>query len=175
MVRGLTSLSIVYLITISNLIAAPAGYFDLKPTTVITGDTWEQGGKTYRLYGVQSCLRDTFYTAKNAKKQDCGIASVDGFAAFVTDTKPFCAVIVTINNINYTMCYSHIGKEVVDFGMSLIVSGYAFAALNENGLPYIDDYSVAEKEAAENRNGLWMFDDVQHPAIFLSTHAKAQK
>lgn len=168
-------ISLFCLATTSSLSAAPAGYFDLRPTAIVSGETWEQGGKTYRLYGVQACLRNTFYTSQNSTKQDCGLASADGFAAFVADTKPFCSVIVATDDVDYTMCYSRIGEHVVDFGMSLIVSGYAFAALDGNGLPYMPAYSVAEKEAAENRKGLWQFDDVQHPAIFLSTHAKAEK
>ena len=36
----------------------PSPWFPIPPdATYETGDTWTAGGKRYRLYGVQSCLR----------------------------------------------------------------------------------------------------------------------
>ena len=125
--RAIVYLSVALLPIIHN--ANAADYFTLQPDAIISGDTWHQNNKTYRLYGIQACLRNTFYTDKNGQQQDC----------------------------------------------ALIASGYAFASLNHQGLPYVPAYSVAEKSAAEKRKGLWAFTDVQHPAIFLSQHAKAQK
>lgn len=171
--RAIVYLSVALLPIIHN--ANAADYFTLQPDAIISGDTWHQNNKTYRLYGIQACLRNTFYTDKNGQQQDCGIASADGLAAFIADTTPSCSVIIASADINYTMCYATVGSTAVDLGTALIASGYAFASLNNQGLPYVPAYSVAEKSAAEKRKGLWAFTDVQHPAIFLSQHAKAQK
>lgn len=170
--RAIVYLSVAMLPIIHN--ANAADYFTLQPDAIISGDTWQQNNKTYRLYGVQACLRNTFYTDKNGQQQDCGIASADGLAAFIADTKPSCSVIITAD-INYAMCYATVGAAAIDLGTALIATGYAFASLNRQGLPYVPDYSVAEKSAAEKRKGLWAFKDVQHPSIFLSQRAKAQK
>lgn len=171
--RAIVYLSVAFLPIIHN--GNAADYFALRPVAIISGDSWQQNDKIYRLYGVQSCLRNTFYTDNNGQQQDCGIASADGLAAFIADTKPSCSVIISSADINYTMCYATVGAIAIDLGTALIASGYAFASLNSQGLPYVNDYAVAEKSAAEKRKGLWAFKDVQHPAIYLSQHAKAQK
>ncbi|MEY9625110.1 endonuclease YncB(thermonuclease family) [Sinorhizobium fredii] len=53
----------------------------------------------------------------------------------------------------------------------MITSGYAFTALNADGLPFHPPYAVAEQDARVKRAGLWQFEDVQHPAILLSREA----
>jgi endonuclease YncB( thermonuclease family) len=152
--------------------AAPEGYFDLRPgVTLETGDTWIDGDKRYRLYGVQSCLRGTSYTDKHGEKRDCGDASLAVFAAYIKDTKPVCAPVARIADFTYVVCYAQVGQSRLDLATMMITSGYAFAALNAEGLPFHPPYAVAEQDAREKRAGLWQFDDVQHPAILLSRTA----
>lgn len=152
--------------------AAPEGYFDLRPgVTLETGDTWIDGDKRYRLYGVQSCLRGTSYTDKHGEKRDCGDASLAVFAAYVKDTKPICAPVARTADFTYVVCYAKVGQSRLDLATMMISSGYAFAALNAEGLPFHPPYAVAEQDAREKRAGLWQFDDVQHPAILLSRTA----
>ncbi|RWE64104.1 MAG: thermonuclease family protein [Mesorhizobium sp.] len=152
--------------------AAPAGYFDLQPgVTLETGDTWVADGQRFRIYGVQSCLRGTSYTDKNGQTRDCGDASLAVFAAFIKDTKPVCAPVAKTVGIYYVVCYAMVGKDRLDLATMMIRSGYAFAALNAEGLPFHAPYAVAEQDAREKRAGLWQFEDVQHPAILLSREA----
>ncbi|KSV73626.1 succinoglycan biosynthesis protein exoI [Sinorhizobium sp. Sb3] len=159
----------------TSVAAAPDGYFDLLPgVTLETGDTWTSDGKRYRLYGVQSCLRGTSYTDKHGQKRDCGEASLAVLAAYIKDTKPVCAPIVKKDGIAYVVCYAIVGKSRLDLANVLITSGYAFAALNGEGLPYHVPYAVAEQLARDRRAGLWQFEDVQHPAILLSREVNAR-
>ncbi|MGN7882539.1 thermonuclease family protein [Ensifer sp. 22460] len=159
----------------TSVAAAPDGYFDLLPgVTLETGDTWTSDGKRYRLYGVQSCLRGTSYTDHHGQKRDCGEASLAVLAAYIKDTKPVCAPIVKKDGIVYVVCYATVGKDRLDLANVLITSGYAFAALNGEGLPYHIPYAVAEQLARDKRAGLWQFEDVQHPAILLSREVNAR-
>ncbi|MBR7653735.1 thermonuclease family protein [Brucella oryzae] len=153
-------------------IAAPEGYFDLQPgVTLESGDTWVAEGQRYRLYGVQSCLRGTTFTDRTGYKKDCGEASLAVFAAYIKDTKPVCAPVAQTADTSYVICYATIGGNRLDLATILITSGYAFAALKADGLPYYPAYAVAEQDAREKRAGLWQFEDVQHPAIMLSKSA----
>jgi endonuclease YncB( thermonuclease family) len=152
----------------SMVSSAPAGYFDLGPAVVLeTGDTWSAGGSRYRLYGVQSCLRGTSFTDKSGKRQDCGDASLSVLAAFIKDTHPSCAQIATTASVHYVVCFATVDGERLDLGTMLITEGYAFAALNGEGLPVNPSYSVAEQEAKSRKSGLWQFQDVPHPSIIL--------
>ena len=155
--------------------AAPDGYFDLAPgVTLESGDTWISNGERFRLYGVQSCLRGTLYTDKNGDKRDCGEVSLAVLAAYIKDTKPVCAPLVKEGGIAYVACYATVGKQRLDLANILITSGYAFAALNGEGMPFHLPYSVSERYARDKRAGLWQFDDVQHPAILLSREVNAR-
>ncbi len=149
--------------------AAPDGYFDLKPDVMLeTGDTWIDRGTRYRLYGVQACLRGTQYTDNSGQKRDCGEASLSVLAAYIKDTNPICAPVAKAGEFTYVACYATVGRERLDLASMLITSGFAFAALDANGLPFHAPYAVTEQTAREKRAGLWQFDDVQHPSILLS-------
>lgn len=152
--------------------AAPQGYFDLQPgVTLETGDTWVAEGKRHRLYGVQSCLRGTAYTDHSGEKRDCGEASLFMLSAYIRDTHPICAPVATNADITFVACYATVGGERLDLANILIASGFAFAALNANGMPFHAPYAVVEQKARESRAGLWQFEDVQHPSILLSRAA----
>lgn len=160
------------ILTSGEINAAPAGYFDLQPgVTLESGDTWVAGGNRYRLYGVQSCLRGTPYTDKTGQKRDCGDASLAVFAAYIKDTRPVCAPVAKTAETSYVVCYATVGRDRLDLATMMVTSGYAFAALNAEGLPFHPPYAVAEQGAREQRAGLWQFEDVQHPAILLSRSA----
>lgn len=149
--------------------AAPAGYFDLEPgVTLETGETWVANGERFRLYGIQSCLRGTMFTDKQGQKQDCGSASLAMFGAFIKDTRPICAPVAKKDGITFVVCYATIGDKRLDLANVLVTSGYAFASLNSNGLPYHVPYAVSEQAARKNQAGLWQFRDVRHPAVLLS-------
>ena len=148
--------------------AAPAAYFDLRPGVALeSGDSWTEAGTRYHLYGVQACLRGTSYTDRSGHRDDCGEASLAVLAAFIADTRPVCAPVAMIANVAHVVCYASVGADRVDLGNLMITSGYAFAALRQDGLPYSPAYAVAEQVAREKHAGLWQFKDVQYPAILL--------
>ncbi|MBE0579975.1 thermonuclease family protein [Devosia sp.] len=152
--------------------AAPPGYFDLSPgVTLTTGESWSDGAENFRLYGIQSCIRSTTYTNGAGQVADCGEASLAMFAAYIKDTKPVCAPVIVLHELTYVMCYATVGSDQLDLGTLLVSSGFAFAALDRDGLPYSASYAVAEQTAREGKRGLWQFSDVQHPAIALAMEA----
>lgn len=153
--------------------AAPAGTFDFTSGTELeTGDTWVSAGKRYRLYGLQSCLRGTFYTDMRGNRRDCGDASIVVLAALVKDTSPVCAPVAGRTDVTFVVCYALVGANRLDLAMMMIAQGYGFASLDKEGIPIYAAYAVAEQNAREARRGLWQFDDVQHPAILLSRAAR---
>jgi endonuclease YncB( thermonuclease family) len=150
----------------------PEGYFQLKPgVTLESGDSWRGGGQHFRLFGVQACLRGTFYTDKAGARRDCGEASLAVLAAYIADTKPQCAQVARSAETVFVSCYATIGTDRLDLANLMISSGFAFASLDTRGLPYHAPYAVAEQTAREKSVGLWQFDDVQHPAILLGQTA----
>lgn len=156
--------------------AAAPGYFELRQgVTLETGDTWIDDGRTYRLYGVQSCLRGTYYTNRTGVARDCGEASLVVLAAFIRDTNPVCAAVAQAGSTTYVACYGLVAGNRMDLAVMLVSSGFAFAALDASGLPIHPEYAVIEQDARERRAGLWQFDDVQHPAILLSRNTNARK
>lgn len=173
MKRGLLAALALAFATSQAVVAAPAGYFDFTPGTVLeTGDTWMSGGKRYRLYGLQACLRGTPYTDASGNKRDCGEASIAVLAAFVKDTRPVCAPVAGSTDLTFAVCYAFVGGQRLDLAMMMISEGYGFASLDSAGMPVYPAYAVTEQGAREARRGLWQFNDVQHPAILLSRAAR---
>ena len=80
--------------------------FDFPQSGVefLTGDTWRVGGQTYRLYGVQSCIRGTDFTNAAGAKKDCGEASLAYTAAIVRDTHPRCTAVAQAGNSSNRLC-----------------------------------------------------------------------
>lgn len=152
--------------------APPEGYFELKPgVTLESGDSWHDSGRHFRLFGVQACLRETSYTDKSGARRDCGEASLAVFAAYIADTHPVCAQIARSAGTVFVSCYATIGTDRLDVANLMISSGFAFASLDERGLPHHAPYAVVEQTAREKRIGLWQFDDVRHPALLLGQSA----
>jgi endonuclease YncB( thermonuclease family) len=139
----------------------------------ITGDTWEQDDRRMRLYGVQSCIRGSFFTNAAGIRQDCGEASLTVFAALVRDTHPTCSPLAQIpayqNNppVNLVICAAHMGDNSPDLGTAMIVQGFGFAAFTNQGEPVYEPYYVAEAVAKTNRAGLWAYPDFIHPNAIL--------
>ena len=152
--------------------APPEGYFELKPgVTLESGDTWQDGGRHFRLFGVQACLRGTVYTDRSGARRDCGEASLAVFAAYIADTRPVCAQVAKWQGAVFVSCYATIGADRLDLANLMISTGFAFASLDERGLPHHAPYAVVEQAAREKKAGLWQFDDVQHPALLLGQSA----
>ena len=152
--------------------APPEGYFELKPgVTLESGDSWQDGGRRFRLFGVQACLRGTVYTDRSGAHRDCGEASLAVFAAYIADTHPVCAQVWQSAGTVFVSCYATIGADRLDLANLMISSGFAFASLDGRGLPYHTPYAVVEQAAREKNVGLWQFDDVQHPALLLGQNA----
>ncbi len=158
------------------LAAPPEGYFELKPGVVLeSGDSWREGGQQFRLFGVQACLRGTFYTDKAGARRDCGEASLAILAAYIADTKPLCAQVARSAATIFLSCYATVGSDRLDLSNLMIASGFAFASLDARGLPHHAPYAVAEQTAREKEVGLWQFKDVRHPAILLGQTASRGK
>jgi endonuclease YncB( thermonuclease family) len=116
-------------------------------------------------------LRATAYTDHAGQKRDCGEASLSILAAYIRDTHPVCAPVAKSADITFVACYATVGRERLDLANILIASGFAFAALDADGMPFHAPYAVVEQTARESRAGLWQFEDVQHPSILLSRAA----
>jgi endonuclease YncB( thermonuclease family) len=166
------ALALAMATAVSPVAAASSSEIDLHTGIVlVTGDTWIDRGARYRLYGVQSCLRGTYFTNLAGRKLDCGEASIAFLAAFVKDTSPECQAVATTTSLTYVVCSAAVGDERVDLGTALISRGCAFASLDRNGLPTRTDYAVAEEQARQSRAGLWQFPDIQHPSLTLGAAA----
>lgn len=154
--------------------ALPVFDFPQSGVTYQTGDTWSSNGQTFRLYGVQSCIRGTFFTNAAGRRSDCGDASVAYLAALVRDTKPRCTGIAQAGAppVNFTVCAVHVGASTLDLGTVLITQGFAFAATDANGAATKFEYAVAEREASKAKRGLWTAPDLPHPLKILIEAAR---
>lgn len=152
--------------------APPEGYFELKPGVMLeSGDSWQYDGRHFRLFGVQACLRGTVFTDRSGAHRDCGEASLAIFSAYIADTNPICAQVAQSAGTVFVSCYATIGADRLDLANLMISTGFAFASLDEHGLPHHVPYAVVEQAAREKKAGLWQFDDVQHPALLLGQRA----
>jgi endonuclease YncB( thermonuclease family) len=137
--------------------------------TFLTGDSWQQEGQRFRLYGVQSCLRGTFYTDKAGKHQDCGAVSTAMLAAFVRDLKPVCAPVAQIAagkaqpTTLLVICTGEVRGSRLDLGTTMITEGFAFSAIDNQSHPVYLPYLLDEGLAQQARKGLWAFVDLPHP------------
>jgi endonuclease YncB( thermonuclease family) len=157
----------------------PSPAFDIPQSGVEfqTGDTWKQNGQTFRLYAVQSCIRQTYFTNPAGLKTDCGEASLNYLAAIIHDTKPRCTAIAQAGQppVIYTVCAAHVGANTLDLGTVLISQGFALAALDANGKPIHFPYVIAEDDARKNKRGLWAAADFPNPNKILADAARAAR
>ena len=153
--------------------------FDVPQVGVafVTGDTWTLNGQTFRLYGVQSCIRGTTFTNRMGAKTDCGEASLAYLAAVIRDTRPRCAPVAKIGEeaAILVVCSAHVGSSRLDLGTILITEGFAFAAFNSEAKPVYMPYLVAENLARKSRAGLWAAPDMPHPTSILFKAVQGRK
>jgi endonuclease YncB( thermonuclease family) len=156
-------------------VASP-GWFPVPPDAAFdTGDSWSNAGTTYRLYGVQSCLRGTSFTNAHGIKRDCGEASLAMLVALIRDLKPQCyeAAEAPQTKTAFVFCVAvrteGAGKgSRIDLGTALIATGFAFAALKPDGSAVHAPYLEAQRVAQNSHTGLWAFRDLPDPnAIIL--------
>jgi endonuclease YncB( thermonuclease family) len=147
-----------------------------------TGDSWAYGGTRFRLYGIQACLRGTFFTNAAGQKADCGEASLAYLAAILKDTHPACAAVAQlsapadpIDGTIIVVCGAKVGTSVLDLGTILITQGFAFASYSKDGKPAYAPYVVAEQQAARRKAGLWAYADLPHPNEILLEAARARQ
>lgn len=163
--------------------APESPWFPIPPAaTFETGDTWTHQGQRFRLYGVQSCLRNTYFTNEHALKRDCGEASLSMLIALIRDLKPLCYAAAQIagDPTRFVICFAQMtaGKHKgsrVDLGMSLVTLGYAVASTTLDGRPLHQPYAEAENLARRSKSGLWAYADFPEPmAIILRAYHQAQ-
>ncbi len=156
----------------AQAVAKPLPVFEIPQSGVEfqTGDTWKQNGQTFRLFGVQSCIRGTTFTNPAGAKLDCGEASVAYLAALIRDTKPRCTAVAQTASppLIYTVCAGHIGANTLDLGTIMVTQGFAFAATDAKGKSVNFQYAVAEGEARKASRGLWIARDLPHPTDKLN-------
>jgi endonuclease YncB( thermonuclease family) len=156
---------------------APASRWFPVPANALylTGDSWADAGVTYRLYGVQSCLRGTTFTNAHGLARDCGEASLAMLVALTRDLRPQCydAAEQPATRTVFVFCVATrvtgagAGSRI-DLGTALIATGFAFAALKPDGQPVHAPYFVAQLVAQRAKAGLWAFADLPDPnAIIL--------
>lgn len=136
-----------------------------------TGDTWVANGQRFRLYGVQSCLRGTFFTNAQGQRVDCGEAGVAMLVSMVNDLKPLCTVSARSSDVSYVVCIANVtvqGRATrLDLATALITGGYSFAAFNQDGRPVHEPYFVAQVAASQARRGFHAFTDLPDPNVIL--------
>ena len=176
---GLLLAALVMLGPLSSTQAQPApsnGWFPVPLTAVYnSGDSWVDQGVTFRLYGVQSCIRGTSFTNAHGQKRDCGEASLAMLIALTRDLRPQCyqAAAAPSQNAIFVFCVATptVGAAAgtrIDLGTALISTGFAFASLAPDGRPVHAPYFVAQLVAQKSRAGLWAFADMPEPnAIIL--------
>ncbi len=154
-------------------------WFAFPPNAVFeTGDTWVTNGQRFRLYGVQSCLRGTFFTNAQGSRVDCGEAGVAMLAAMVRDLKPLCTVSARTANLSYVVCIANVtvqGRATrLDLATAFITAGYSFAAFNPDGRPVHEPYFVAQLAAQQAKRGFHAFTDVPDPNLILLRALRSQ-
>ena len=150
--------------------------------TFETGDTWAVDGKRFRLYGVQSCLRQTSFANEHDQKRDCGEASLTMLIALIRDLKPLCYSAATIagSQTQFVFCFGAVpqGRDKgarVDLGMSLVTLGYGFASLKLDGTPIHQPYLAAQQLAKSSRAGLWAYPDLPEPNAIMLQAARRRE
>ena len=140
-----------------------------------TGDTWISGGRRYRLYGLQACLRGTSVTISPGIVRDCGELNLIMVQALIRDTKPVCTTIKDIDQNNAVVgCQTTTGKRRYDLATYMIAEGWGFAAVDTAGQLIVPGYRVAEESARSARAGLWAYSDMPHPAAILASQGSAK-
>jgi endonuclease YncB( thermonuclease family) len=143
------------------------------PTNAVfeTGDTWAANGQRFRLYGVQSCLRGTFFTNLQAQRVDCGEAGIAMLAAMVRDLRPICTISARGRELAYVICVANAAVQGqatrLDLATALIAAGYSFAAFNPDGRPVHEPYFVAQIAAQQAKRGFHAFPNLPDPNIIL--------
>lgn len=142
----------------------------------LTGDSWQYETVTYRLWGVQSCLRGTKFINAYNKERDCGEASLVVLASMIKDLKPACSTVTedVPQRTRFVVCLSTIQSgpakgQRIDLATALITQGYAFAAHTTDGSLVHVPYGVAEEQARDRKAGLWQFDFPNPNAIIART------
>ncbi len=137
-----------------------------------TGDTWVSGGRRYRLYGLQSCLRGTKVSLSASVVRDCGELNLIMAQAVIKDTRPVCALIKNLDQNNAVVaCQTTSGQHHYDLATYLIANGWGFAAVDASGQLIVPGYRAAEETARAARAGLWAYPDLTHPVSVLNQQA----
>ena len=140
-----------------------------------TGDSWIAGGKRYRLYGLQACLRGTSITIASGAERDCGELNLIMAQAIIRDSKPVCTTIRELDANNLlVICRTTTGKTGYDLATYMIAQGWGFAAVGPSGQLAVPGYRVVEQGAREAREGLWAYVDLPHPVSILVGQSKHQ-
>jgi endonuclease YncB( thermonuclease family) len=141
-----------------------------------TGDTWISGGRRYRLYGLQACLRGTPVTISSGVVRDCGELNLIMVQALIRDARPVCTTIKDIDQNNAVVgCQTTTGKRRYDLATYMIAEGWGFAAVDTTGHLIVPGYRVAEESARSARAGLWAYSDMPHPVAILAGQGSAQR
>jgi endonuclease YncB( thermonuclease family) len=168
---------LVAALLVGTLLAPPDSHaqdqwLPFPPNAVFeTGDTWVANGQRFRLYGVQSCLRGTFFTNAQGQRIDCGEAGVAMLASMVRDLKPLCNVSARSGDLAYVVCVANVSVQGrvtrLDLATALITAGFSFAAFNPEGRPVHEPYFVAQVAAQQAKRGFHAFMDVPDPNVIL--------
>jgi endonuclease YncB( thermonuclease family) len=168
---------LVAVLSVSITLSPPTSHaqhqwFAFPPNAVFeTGDTWAANGQRFRLYGIQSCLRGTFFTNLQAQRVDCGEAGIAMLAAMVRDLRPICTISARGRELAYVICVANAAVQGqatrLDLATALIAAGYSFAAFNPDGRPVHEPYFVAQIAAQQAKRGFHAFPNLPDPNNIL--------
>lgn len=158
---------------------APAPIMLSADASFLSGDSWQVPlaqaqstsagpATTYRLYGVQSCLRGTFVAA-GGQRRDCGEISMVYLAGLARLGQPRCRPVAETASPRQTLvvCRVVLGGQEIDLGQAMIAAGFAFAGYAPTGEPVDLAYVAAEEIARKEKAGLWRYADLPHPTPIL--------
>ena len=180
--RVTLAVALIASVTASAALAATPGAWFPGPETAVyqTGDSWTDHGVTYRLYGVQACIRGTTFTNSHGLKRDCGEASLAMLIALNRDLRPQCYQAAAVGETKFVFCIASpktgaAAGTRIDLGTALVSTGYAFASLRPDGKPVHMPYFVAQLVAQRSHAGLWAFPDVPEPNAIILQALNAQR
>ena len=155
---------------------AEAAFPVTSPIIYQSGDSWSQQGRSFRLYGVQACIRGTSFIATSGEKGDCGAASVAMLAGLFKNLRVNCTPVApSQDNATIVICAGASNDRPLDIGAAMISAGFAFAAEKPGGAPVSLAYFASEIRAHADRVGLWGAASFTHPVQVLRGLASEPK
>ncbi len=141
----------------ANEAASPSDIWTMRPSHILDGHRWVEGGRTFELYGVGPCEQGRALSDDIGRTAECRVLATARLAALFSTAGVTCRAVDKAIDVGVVpvVCVVELGDDKFDLGMALIAGGYGFAALGDDGRPVVKNYLVAELSAKVDRQGIW--------------------